>query len=179
MTDRYIYILLMHTGTILDRTIRVLTRYPYSHVALSLDDTYEKFYSFGRKKVYSIFYGGFVNYGMNATFFKRFKNTKVKVLKLKVTRKQYDKLKSILNNFETNSELYKYDVKGLLIRYFKKKEYDRDKYYVCSVFVADVLKKAKIYEFDKPVDMVKADDFANIPNTEIIYEGKLRKIKDN
>ena len=132
-----------------------------------------------KKKVYRIFYGGFVNYGMNATFFKRFKNTEGKGLKIKVTRKQYDKLKSILNNFETNSELYKYDVKGLLIRYFKKKDYVRDKYYVCTVFVADVLKKAKIYSFKKPIDMVKADDFMNIPNAEIVYEGKLRKIKDN
>lgn len=178
MTDKYIYILLMHTGTILDRTIRIVTRYPYSHAALSLDNTYNKFYSFGRKKVHNIFYAGLVTYGKEGDFFKAFKNTKVKVLKLKVSRKSYDKLKSILHNYENYADMYKYDIKGLVVRLFKNKDYHREKYYVCTVFVADVLKKAKIYEFDKPIERIKANDFTKIPNIEVVYEGKLSKIKE-
>lgn len=178
MTDKYIYILLMHTGTILDRTIRILTRYPYSHAALSLDDTYTKFYSFGRKKVHNIFYAGLVTYGMDGAFFKAFKDTEVKVLRLKVSRKSYNKLKSILHNFEDYADMYKYDTKGLFVRLLRKKSYRREKYYVCTVFVAEVLKRAKIYEFNKPIDRIKADDFTKIPNIEVIYEGKLNKIKE-
>lgn len=178
MTDKYIYILLMHTGTILDRIIRAATRYPYSHVVVSLNDSYEKFYSFGRKKIHRIFYGGMVSYGMNGQFFQVFKNTKVRCYRLKVTRKQYDKLKSVLHGYEKNAEIYKYDVKGLFVRFFGREEYRRDKYYVCSMFVADTLKKAKIYEFDKPVGAIKPKDFEAIPGIELIYEGKLNKIKE-
>lgn len=178
MTDKYIYILLMHTGTILDRIIRVLTRYPYSHAALSLDDTYDKFYSFGRKKVHNIFYGGLVTYGKEGAFFKAFSNTKVQVLRLQVSRKSYAKLKSILHNYENYADMYKYDTKGLVIRFICNNDYKRDKYYVCTAFVADVLQRAKIYEFDKPVVRIKADDFTKIPGIEVVYEGKLSNIND-
>ena len=155
-----------------EKKVNLLSNAPQCH------DSYKKFYSFGRKKVHRIFLAGLVTYGMDGAFFKCFKNTKVKVLKLKITRKQYNKLKSVLNNYETNAELYKYDIKGLFVRLFSGKVLRRDKYYVCSVFVADVLKKAKIYDFGD-IGRVKAYDFTVIPNTEIIYEGVLQKIRDN
>lgn len=176
MTDKYIYILLMHTGTILDRIIRRVTRYPYSHVVISLDDSYTKLYSFGRKKVHSVFYAGMVYYGKDAPFFQSFKNTKVKGYKLKVTRKQYAKLKSVLHHYEVNADTYKYDIRGLFVRFLHNPEFHREKYYVCTVFVADALRKAKIYEFDQNIESIKAKDFEKIPGMELYYEGKLNKI---
>ena len=51
MKNKSIYVILMNTGTLLSRTIKLVTHYEYSHVVLSLDDTYTKLYSFGRKKL--------------------------------------------------------------------------------------------------------------------------------
>ena len=50
----------MHTNTIPSKLVRFFTRYKYSHVAISLSNNCDILYSFGRKKIDSIFNGGFV-----------------------------------------------------------------------------------------------------------------------
>lgn len=55
-----IYVILLHTNTIPSKLVRFFTRYKYSHVALSLSRNCDILYSFGRKKIDSIFNGGFV-----------------------------------------------------------------------------------------------------------------------
>lgn len=162
----------MNTKTLLSRTIKVITRFKYSHVVLSLDDSYTKLYSFGRKKVYNFLNAGFVTYGLGSDFFKIYKNTECVIFELDVSLKSYNKLKSILKSYEKDAKKYRYDIKGLLIRYFYYNGKVRENYYVCSMFVASVLENADIYKFDKPVELVKPRDFLKIPNIKKIYEGK-------
>jgi len=73
--------------------------------------------------------------------------------------------------------LYRYDIKGLLLRYFYPYIKDRDYYFVCSQFVATVLENAEVYHFDKPPKYVKPHDFTQIPDLEKIYEGRLNAIE--
>ena len=42
-----LYIILTHTGTILSKIIRYLTKDEFSHVSIALDADLEKMYSFG------------------------------------------------------------------------------------------------------------------------------------
>ena len=177
MNSKSIYVILMNTGTLLSRTIKLITRYEYSHVVLSLDDSYTKLYSFGRKHVRNFLNAGLVTYGIKSDFFQKFKNTNCLIYELKVTNRQYYKLKRILRNFEKNMNIYHYDIKGLLIRYFYTNAKTRDNYYVCSQFVATVLQTAEICTFDKPPKLVKPNDFNQIPNIKKVYEGKLARIR--
>ena len=163
----------MNTGTLLSRTIKLITRYEYSHVVLSLDDSYTKLYSFGRKKVYNFLNAGLVTYGIESEFFKKYKNTKCLIYELKVTDKQYYEVSKVLKSFEKNMNLYHYDIRGLLIRYFYTNAKSRENYYVCSQFVATVLQTARICDFNKPLKLVKPNDFNNLPDLNKIYEGKL------
>lgn len=55
-----IYVILLHTNTIPSKLVRFFTNYKYSHVAISLSRNCDILYSFGRKKIDSIFNGGFV-----------------------------------------------------------------------------------------------------------------------
>ena len=55
-----IYVILLHTNTIPSKLVRFFTRYKYSHAAISLSRNCDILYSFGRKKIDSIFNGGFV-----------------------------------------------------------------------------------------------------------------------
>ena len=80
-----IYILLTHSGTIPSKLVKFYTRNNYSHVSISLKKELTEFYSFGRKKLYNPFIGGFIIESKNSKFYKRFKNTKCVLLKLKVT----------------------------------------------------------------------------------------------
>lgn len=173
MEIKSIYVILMNTGTLLSRTIKLITRYEYSHVVLSLDDSYTKLYSFGRKHIYNFLNAGLVTYGIESEFFKKYKNTRCIIYELKVNEEKYNKLKLVLEDYEKNMNMYHYDIKGLLIRYFYTNARSRDNYYVCSQFVATVLQTAGICNFDKPLKLVKPYDFNSIPDLEKVYEGKL------
>lgn len=163
----------MNTGTLLSKTIRFVTRYKYSHVVLSLDNSFKKLYSFGRKKVHNFLDAGFVTYGVDSDFFKVFDNTECVVYEVKISEERYEALKQVLAIFEEHSELYHYDIKGLLLRYFYPSVDEREYYYVCSQFVASVLENAEVHHFDKPPKFVKPHDFTQIPDAEKIYEGRL------
>ncbi|MBQ6840607.1 MAG: hypothetical protein IJO63_00625 [Bacilli bacterium] len=172
MKDKSVYIILMNTGTLLSRVIRMITRYPYTHVVLSMDNTYTKLYSFGRKRVHNFLNAGLVTYGIESAFFKVYKNTECVIYEIKVDAKKYKKLQNILIDFEKNMSVYRYDIRGLLIRYFYNNAKCRENYYVCSQFVATVLQESTIHEFEKPTKLVKPYDFLSIPNIEKVYEGK-------
>ena len=173
---KYIYILQMHTGTLPGTIIKILTNYKYSHILISLDNSFNKMYSFGRKKIYNPLNAGFVIQDINGAFFKKFNKTKCRIYRLTITDEQYDNIKNILNDFEANKEQYRYDIIGLLLKYFFI-PIKREKHFVCTQFVAEVLKKAKIYEFNKSTSLVRPKDFEEIYNIEEIYTGLLLEAK--
>lgn len=166
----------MNTGTLLSKAIRFITKYKYSHVVLSLDNEFTKLYSFGRKKPHNFLVAGFVTYGVESEFFKTFDKTECVVYEFNIDAEAYGRLKKVLEQFENNVELYHYDIKGLLLRYFYPYIEERQNYYVCSQFVASVLENAEVYSFDKPAKLVKPYDFSGIPETEKIYEGRLNSL---
>lgn len=171
-----IYILQTHTGTIPGSIIKFLTQYKYSHILISLNNDFSKMYSFGRKSVINPLNAGFVIQDIDGKFFSKFSKTKCRIYKLTITNEQYDKLKYILNNFETNKEEYKYDIIGLLLKYFFI-PIKRENHFVCSQFVAEVLKEAEIYKFNKPTSLVRPKDFEKITSSEEIYSGLLTEAK--
>lgn len=173
-----VYIVLMNTGTIPSRLIKNFTRYKYSHVVLSLDDSYKKLYSFGRRKVHNFLNSGLVTYGIESAFFKKFHETECMIYEIKITSKQYKCLEKILDSYEQNINCYHYDIKGLLIRIFYSSPKVRENHYVCSQFVSEVLTKAKICDFGKEPVQVRPYDFTILPNVTKIYEGKLLSLRN-
>ena len=166
-----IYVLLMRTKTSTDRFIRFMTKYDYSHVAISLDKSCEDTYSFGRKKPHSILNGGFVKENKDGAFFKVFNDTTCKIYEVETSDEKYEKLKNIIESMEEKKEIYKYDYLGIAYRFFNiPKTYENR--YVCSYFVADVLEKSNIYKFEKEPCFIRAEDFDNVKEFNEIYAGK-------
>jgi len=165
-----IYILLTHSGTIPSRLVKLYTGNIYSHVSISLKKELNEFYSFGRKKLYNPFNGGFIIESKNSKFYKRFKNTKCVLLKLKVTEEQYIEIDTIIQKYKKNITIYKYDFIGLLFRLLRIK-INRKNHLYCTKFVREVLEIANVYNFKKK--FITPDEFMNIPNSEVIYSGKL------
>ena len=166
-----VYILLMHTNTIPAKIIKTFTKYEYSHVAFSLDEKCDITYSFGRKKLHSILDSGFVVEHRNGEFFKTFYKTECSIYEVKVTDEQYNSVKEIINRMKKNSNDYKYDFLGIILRYFGVPLTFKNRY-VCSYFVASVLEKAKIHIFNKKTCLIKPKDFDNIKGFNKIYRGK-------
>ena len=138
-----VYIVLTHTGTILSRIVRLLTRNQYTHASISLDINMEGMYSFGRVNPYNPFLGGFVQEGINIGTFRRFKNTKTAIYSLKVTDEEYDRLKEIIKAINTDKDIYKFNVLGLIFALFDKR-YIRENRFYCSEFVRHTLEESKI-----------------------------------
>ena len=160
----------MHTNTIPSKFVRFFTRYNYSHVAISLDKNCDTIYSFGRKNIHSFIDGGFVVENKNGEFFNFFNKTVCKIYEIDVTDKQYKDVKKILNDMEQNSDKFKYDVWGVIPRFFGIPITFKNKY-VCSYFVAYILDRAKIYKFDKRICLINPSYFEKIYKLNLIYSG--------
>lgn len=166
-----IYILQMNTKTLPSRVIGLFTMSKYSHVAISFNKNCDITYSFGRKKLYSIFSGGFVMESKTGKFFQRFKDTKCRIYEVEVSNEQYNNLVKIIKYMKKNKDIYGYDYIGIILRYLKIPVTFRNKY-VCSYFIAEILKETNICDFNKDTYNVTPKDFSNIDCFKLIYSGK-------
>lgn len=166
-----IYIVITYTGTNLSKIIKYYLHSEFSHVSISLDKKLEKMYSFGRLKPYNPFFGGFVHEGIDKGTFKRFYKTTAKVYSLVVTNEQYKKIENIIKDFEENKADYKFNVVGLFAVAINKKIQPENSFY-CAELVKYVLEKAGV-EANLP-NIIKPDDFKDIENKVLIYDGFLR-----
>lgn len=170
-----IYIVLTYTGTLLSRIIKCYTHYEYSHTSLSLDKDLKQMYSFGRLNPYNPFVGGFVHEEQYGGTFGRFKKTVTKIIEMEITEEQYEKLCEILEEeFISQKEKYKFNLKGLFAISIGKKIVQKDAYY-CAEFLKYILNKAGI-KLNLP-ELVKPQDFNKDEFGKTIYYGLLRNYK--
>lgn len=166
-----IYVIQMDTKTIPSRLVSFFTMYKYGHVAISFTKDCEVTYSFGRRNLYSILNGGFVIQYKDGEFFNRFNDTNCRILEVEVTDEQYISLYEAIEDMKNNQDDYKYDYVGIILRYLKLPVTFKNRY-VCSYFVAEMLEKSNICEFDKDTCFVRPKDFENLIGFNEIYTGK-------
>lgn len=170
-----IYIILTHTGILLSNIIKTYTKDEYSHVSIALDEKLEEMYSFGRLKPYNAFIGGFVHEKVNEGTFKRFRRTKTMVYSITVEDEQYEKIKNKIKQMEQEKETYKFNIWGLFAVSIHKKIKAPRTFY-CAEFVKYVLEEAGI-KLELP-EIIRPEDFKQIPNKKIVYKGLLRNYKN-
>jgi len=166
-----IYLVLSQTGTVLSKTIKMITNKEYNHISLSLDDSLERMYSFGRKNPDNPFVGVFVVEGINKGTFLKFSNTKCRVIKIDVSDDQYDCLCSNIGDMLVNRDKYRYNLLGLCLAAFHICLRFDNKFY-CSEFVRYILGLSDI-DVSMIPDIAHPTDFMNMDNN-IIYEGLLK-----
>lgn len=170
-----IYLVVSQTGTLLSKIIRAVTKEPYNHISIALQEDLQEMYSFGRVRTYNPVWGGFVMESPDWGTFKRFKNTKVKLLRMEITKKEYDCLREILQSMYNERQKYHYNYIGLATAYFKVPWKQQNCYY-CSEFVRDILVQCDIVKEEEFDQVVKPNDFVYLDiGTEEIYEGNLQE----
>ena len=175
MSKKSIYLVFSSTGTILSKCIKYYTKDQYVHVSLSLDDTFEKMYSFGRIFPSNPFIGGFVQENLKDGVYKKFQNSKCIIYRVNITNDQYIELKKELDIFLKNQKVYKYNLLGLVGVAIKRPIRRTDKYF-CSEFVSHLLIKSNIFDSDKIPSLIKPSDLlSEIEHKEFIYEGLTNK----
>lgn len=170
MNEKKIYIVLTQTYTTIARIIKSITKDKYSHASISLDIKCNNMYSFGRKYIYFPFYGIFLKEDLRKGLFIRNKNALVVIYEIKVTKKQYNKIKDKIKEIELNNKGY--NIIGLLLAHFRVKLHRR-KYY-CSEFVYEVLSNKEIEIYNKENALFKPEELITNNRFVKIFEGKIR-----
>lgn len=169
---RKIYIVTTYTGTFLSYLIKKVSKSPYAHISLSLNEDLSPMYSFGRLNPKTPIFAGFVEENRNEGLYEIKKNALCRVYSLDVDYSKYKKLVQNIMKVNDNKKRYNYDVKALVYLSFNKSR-EKEYRYVCSHFVADMLYKSDINIFDKRPSLVKPEDFYNNYNLTLEYEGLL------
>ena len=170
MNEKKIYIVLTQTYTTIARIIKSITKDNYSHASISLDIKCNNMYSFGRKYIYFPFYGIFLKEDLRKGLFIRNKNALIVIYEIKVTKKQYNKIKDKIKEIELNNKGY--NIIGLLLAHFRIKLHRR-KYY-CSEFVYEVLSNKEIEIYNKENTLFKPEELITNNKFVKIFEGKIR-----
>ena len=171
-----IYIVMTQTGTLLSRVIKIYSGCKYAHVSLSLDKNLDEMYSFGRLNPYNPFWGGFIHEKVNSGTFKRFKNTVAGIEEFEVTDEQYDNIKNIIKKMEERINPYRFNILGLIGAGFNISVHMKDHFY-CAEFIKYLLEAGGV-KVSLP-KIVAPDDFMTIPNTKMIYMGKLSNYRES
>lgn len=169
---RKIYIVLTYTGTVLSKIIKIYTGYEFSHVSIALDKELNEMYSFGRLNPYNPFLGGFVHEHINSGTFKRFKKTKTAIYSLEVNDEEYKKIQATIKKIQNAKKPYKFNYLGLFAVALKLKIRKEHSFY-CAEFVKYSLDNSGV-ETNLPT-IIRPDNFKDIENLNLIYEGILRK----
>lgn len=169
-----IYIVFSQTGTWLAKVLKIITKEKYVHVSLSLDDTFNNMYSFGRINPNNPLSGGFVQESFNEGIYKKKYNSECKIYKLTINEVQYKKLIEEIERFVDSNVQYKYNLIGLFAASLNIK-LKRKRHYFCSQFVSEILKEAEILKEDIFPGTFKPNDFDkfNILEEEI-FKGYIR-----
>ncbi len=164
-----IYFLLTDTGTVLNRLVKLYTNEPFNHVSIALDEGLSEVYSFGRKKYYNPFIGGFVRENIRDAIFI---NANCVLYSFEVDSESYDLIKTNIKKFYDNKDKYSYNVLGL-IGFMFNMDIKRSNSYFCSEFVSSILKESGLNVINKPAAFTKPGDFMKLDNVQMLYEGKL------
>ena len=173
MEKHYIYIILTRTNTTLSKLIGFAKNDEYTHAAISLDKNLDHMYSFGRKYTYNPFIGRFKEENINKGVYKYHKHLPGLVMEVEVSKEQYEYAKGLINHFISNSNIYKYNYKGLLYGLFNKETCCCNRF-LCSEFVYHILKESNIVDFNIARNLVRPQGLLNIDG-KIIYKGNLKE----
>ena len=103
-----IYIITTYTGTVLSYLIRKISKTPYAHVSIALNEELNPMYSFGRLNPKTPIFAGFVEEKIDEGLYAIRKNTMCRVYSLDVTDLQYTDIYNNIMFVSENRKKYDY-----------------------------------------------------------------------
>lgn len=165
-----IYILLAQSDTLISEVIRFVTRAPYNHAAIGVDDSLTCFWTFGRKLRFFPVIGGFIRERVNEGLYRHHPKTRCMISALEVTDEEFEEVRATLRHYLRHRREYHYNhaalFGGIIHRPFF--QYKR---HTCSEFVATVIQNCGIHRFAKPLPLTRPDELMGIPGLVPIFEG--------
>lgn len=173
MEQKYIYLILTQTGTRVSRIIKLFTGAPYNHSSISGDSRLEEMYSFCRYYKHRPLPAGFSQEHVNTCVFGMFAHIPCAIYRIPVSEEQFVHYRNLVAYFKQEKNYYSFNLMGFVGNALKVPIHRKRKF-VCSQFVAYMLRESGIHSFKKDLFLITPDDFRFIPQAELWYEGNLR-----
>ena len=173
----YVYILITRTPTFVGKVIRRVLDNKYNHMSISLDKDLTEVYSFGRKSVKNFMDGGPTKESYHTLSVGTGETVDLCVFKIPVTKMQYERLKTFIDNVFEDADGYIYNFADALGRVFRRK-IRVNKCYTCIEFCSEALEYAKIEIGKKLYNVSNLDEVRKILKRYIAYEGRYRAYPD-
>lgn len=167
----YVVLIKAHTG--LGKISRIITKYEYTHIAISMEEQLSDFITFSRKKHYSPFDSGFMHERRNYYAFGKNRNVKVKIFKIQLDKDSYIDICDTMKRFEEDKSnifnIYSMITMPILHGFQVYKAYN------CMSFAGLIIKKANAIKMDRPYYKYMIKDYDNLLSEYFYYEGYLEK----
>lgn len=176
-----IYILLTRTNTVLARLVRKTTHSSYSHATLSLDNNFDRMYSFSRKYTNYPFIGRFMHEKLDSKLFKKYDYSFCLVYTALIQDSEYNEIENYVESIKNSKKVWRFNDIGLFSCWFNK-PWKRPYKRCCSQFVGECL--GNVHDLVLPRDpmAMRPTDFMNIKTVDgkeglqLIFNGKIRDI---
>lgn len=171
--EKYIYITLIKALTGLGMISRKITKYEYTHIAISFHESMSDFISFSRRKHYNPFNAGLMHEKRSHFAFGKNEKFKCKVFKVPVDIKKYNEIRNFVNVCENDKDyifnLYSMVTMPLLhgFRIFKS--------YNCMSFVSKIIEISDSVKLSKPYYKYSIEDIDVLLNEYFYFEKDLEK----
>lgn len=133
-----VYVLCVHTGTLLANAIKKATGSHFSHCTISFESSLKNMYSFGRKtRLTELSNGSFVKESIHNPPYTN-EGVTYALYCIPVTSSQLAAMKKRLEYFVKNKTKFRYDFAGLFKNFFGIADNPEQRWF-CSRFVADII----------------------------------------
>lgn len=167
-----LYVLLTDTGSRFQRVAKHITKDPYNHVSLALDEDLDEIYTFSLYTEQNGFNGGFMRETKE-----ELDGSKYSLYRVAVDHESHTKVKDYLRGMVSSSANTTYSLKSLVNAMFQKEIFKdaRETSMICSEFVSYVLDLAGIKLFkNKKLSLIKPYDFVKLKLLKFVRRGKIR-----
>lgn len=178
MNQKYVYVLLTRTNTIVAKLIRLYTREPFSHASIALDMQLDELYSFARKQRFNPLNSGFIKENIDKGVFGADKKVYCGVYEIPVTEEQYEHICREIQHFRNNMDDYGYNYLGLFCAMIGK-DIEDGIHFMCSQFVYHVFLKCGVKLFARRKGPIRPFHFHTNLKDRQIYTGNLHQYREH
>lgn len=169
-----VYVVVMHTGSVVSTVIKKATGDLYSHASISFDPSLTNMYSFGNKRIKGkAFANGFKKENIHNEFFSS-RTIPYAMYMVPVTKEELVAMKKRLDYFVKNENKFSFDMIGLVKIFFGIADNPENRYF-CSRFVMDVLNAGRPADpYTQEESLVKPQDLAETNFARYVMGGYLK-----
>ena len=139
--ENNLYVIITASSTKVGKVIRCLSRYNYSHSAISINKL-QSLYSFSRFQKNTPLESGFMEESLRR-YLDSDEELPVMIFEIPLTTKQKTELENIIERLDANKKEYRYNFISLFMAPFRKR-YELEKAFTCLQFVNKVLNELDI-----------------------------------